>query len=278
MKFGCCLNMIARNADGIGYEHLGVLKESGYDYAELPLAEIMVLPDEAFLSLRQALIHSQIPCEACNNFFPGTLRLTGADTNWSGILQYVQQALLRAGILGARRVVFGSGKAKHVPPDFSMERGYEQVVNLLRAVSPIADASGITVVIEPLRKAECNLINTFQEGCNLAKDVNCKNIRVLVDFYHLTVEQESPDVLRQLGPQYLQHVHFANPTGRVYPASMDEAAYQPFFQALNDIGYNQRISCEAYTDNFQKYAPIARSLLNNICSDRKEFPCNTVKN
>lgn len=278
MRFGCCLNMVASNPDGTGREHLRTLKESGFDYAELPLAEMMALSDESFRALGEDLKRYAIACEVCNNFFPGTIRLTGPDADLTRVMPYVRQAMERAGSLGVKRVVFGSGKAKNVPDGFSMKRGYEQIVALLQAVSPIADAQGITIVIEPLRQAECNLINTFREGCCLARDVNCKNISVLVDFYHLTVEKESPAVLCELGPQFLQHVHFANPTGRVYPLHKDEADYLPFIHALHTAGYDQRISCEAYTNDFQKHAPLAQALMNTICHIRKEFPCNTVKN
>ena len=45
MKYGCCLNMIASKSDKTGIEHLRRLAMSGYDYVELPLAEIMDLSE-----------------------------------------------------------------------------------------------------------------------------------------------------------------------------------------------------------------------------------------
>ena len=98
------------------------------------------------------------------------------------ILGYVEKALKRAKALGVSNVVFGSGGAKNVPEGFPIEQGYEQIVTLLKRIAPVASGYGITIVIEPLRKAECNLINTFEEGCRLAKDVNDPAIRVLGRF------------------------------------------------------------------------------------------------
>ena len=48
MKFGCCINMIASGEDKIGAEHIGLIKQAGYDYLEMPLAEITQLSDSAF--------------------------------------------------------------------------------------------------------------------------------------------------------------------------------------------------------------------------------------
>ncbi len=133
------------------------------------------------------------------------------------------------------------------------------MVHLLKNVAPIARRHGVTIVIEPLRQAECNLINSFAEGVQLARDVDDSAVRVLVDFYHMTEEQEPVQHLLDDGAAFLRHVHFANPTGRVYPVSPEEADYRPFIQALKTIGYDLHVSCEAYAPNgFDRDAPVAR--------------------
>lgn len=250
MRFGCCLNMIASQPDGTGMEYIEQLAEIGYDYVELPLAEMMALSENDFENLKERIKKSGVNCEVCNNFFSKTIRLTGPDVNIDEILQYVESALKRASSLGVEYVIFGSGGAKNVPMGYPLEKGYQQVVFLLKQIAPIAKRNNITICIEPLRKEECNLINTFKEGCNLTKDVNDGNIRVLVDYYHMSVEQEPVENIRNEAAQYLRHVHFARHEGREYPKSINEDSYQPFIDALKGTGYNSRVSCEAYTDDF----------------------------
>ena len=259
MKFGCCLNMVATQSDGTGIEWIETLAECGYDYVEMPTAQMMALDDGQFAALKARIAAAGVPCETSNNFFPTTLRLTGPDVDMDAIMDYVRRALARAEQLGVQYMVFGSGPAKHVPDGFPMEEGYRQVVQLLKNVAPVAREHGVTIVIEPLRKPECNLINSFAEGVQLAKDVDDPNVRVLVDFYHLTEENEPVRHLLEDGRAFLRHVHFANPTGRVYPVSADEADYRPFIDALKEIGYDLHVSCEAYAPNgFAQDAPIAK--------------------
>lgn len=254
MRFGCCLNMVSREPDGTGIENIEKLKEAGFDYVELPLAELTRLSDPEREVIIGRLKSSGMNSEACNNMFPRTFRLTGPDVRMDEVLAYAEKALAIAGSIGAKYVVFGSGPAKMVPEGFPMDEGYRQVVRLLKLIDPIAGKNGIKIAIEPLRKAECNIINTFEEGIRLAEDVAGENIKVLVDYYHLTVENESPENVRNLGKEALVHVHMANPNGRIYPKSMSESDYRAFFDALRAIGYEGRVSCEAYSENFEEDA------------------------
>ena len=88
MRFGCCLNMIAKGPDGTGIEYIEALAKAGFDYAELPLAEMMALPDGQFQELVRRVAGSGVHCEACNNFFPKTERLTGESADLGKSLDY----------------------------------------------------------------------------------------------------------------------------------------------------------------------------------------------
>lgn len=249
MKFGCCLNMVSTQPDGTGIEWVETLAKAGFDYVELPAAQMAALDDDTFSALRDRVKAAGIPCETSNNFFPVTMHLTGPDVNMPAVLAYVESTLTRLEELGVQYLVFGSGPAKQVPDGWPLQEGYAQVVQLLKIIAPIAAKHRITIVIEPLRKAECNLINTFAEGVQLAKDVDDPSVLVLVDFYHLYVEKEPVQHLLDDGREFLRHVHFANPIGRVMPTVTDDVDYVPFVNALKEVGYDLHVSCEAYSVN-----------------------------
>ena len=103
MKFGYCVNMIAQDDHGIGYEQLPMLKRVGFDYVELPLAQIMTMGDRAFHTGPLAALDSTgLPCLACNNFFPASYHLTGPQVDADSILAYANAALDRAAVMGAK--------------------------------------------------------------------------------------------------------------------------------------------------------------------------------
>lgn len=265
MRIGCCSNMNASLPDGTGREFIERIKEVGFDYVELPLAQVSALSDKDFSSLVSQVENADIPVEACNNCFPTTLRLTGCNVDEMEVEGYVRKAFKKVSELGAGIVVFGSGPAKNIPDGFPRSRGYSQIVALLKRMSDEAGKYGITVVIEPLRKAECNVINTYMEGVELVRKADRPNVKVLVDFYHLSVEKENPEVLVDFN-SYLAHAHFANPAlgtekERSFPQSVDEWDYVPFFSCLKKAGYEGRISLEAYAKDFDVEASRALELM-----------------
>ncbi len=263
MKFGCCGNLVAKGPDKTGIEIVERIAAYGYDYIELPLAEMMDLSEGEFEELRQRVEASGISCQACNNLFPAGLRLTGPKADMKAISDYAGRALSRAERLGVDTVVFGSGTAKNVPDGFPYEQAYRQVAEITRMLAPLGEEHGITIVIEPIRKPECNIINTFAEGTALAREIDHPNIRVLADYYHMAWEKETLEALRLYGGRYLRHVHFANPNlgsaqglrmGRIYPKSISEWDYEEFMDVLKEIGYDGRISIEAGAEDFDSQA------------------------
>jgi len=248
MKFGVCVSMVATAMDPIGISFVDVMADIGFDYIELSLRDVVSLSDGVFSSLAAKLKRSGVPCEACNNFFPSEIKLTGPGIDLDRTLRYAANALDRAAQLGASIVVFGSSDARNVPDGFAASAARSQLTVLLGLLGLLAQQRGITIVIEPLNRRESNIINLAGDGLNLVREVNHANIQLLVDYYHLAAEQESPDVVLLAG-EAIRHVHLARPEGRTFPTEWTPA-YADFFARLTRIGYAGRCSIEAYTSDF----------------------------
>ncbi|MDR1636224.1 MAG: sugar phosphate isomerase/epimerase [Treponema sp.] len=222
----------------------------GFDYVELPLAQIMDLGQDEFNRLCDKLLSLGVKCRGNNNFFPPGLRLTGPQADEAGIGEYIEGALSRSRSLGVTKVVFGSGPARNIPPGFPPDEGKEQIIRLLRRGAQIAAKYGISIVIEPLNREESNIINSFEEGCRIAAGVSRENVKVLVDYYHLVKENEPLEHICQWGKDFLFHTHFAGDgSARKYPAAEGKEAYTRFMKALKDTGYDDTLSLEARDDD-----------------------------
>jgi sugar phosphate isomerase/epimerase len=233
---------------------------AGFDYVETNASRVAALSDEEFEKLAAQVARMKIPLAASMSFIPGAIKLTGPETDPAKQMSYVTGVLSRLKQLGVKIVVFGSGGARRVPEGFSRDDAFNQLVDFCRRIAPIARENGITIVVEPLRKQETNIINTAREGLALVRAVDRPEIRLLVDYYHLSEEGESADVIAEAGP-LLAHTHIANPAGRVFPLSPDESPYGGFFSNLCRIGYAGRLSIEASTKDFASEAPRSLALL-----------------
>lgn len=235
-------------------------KAAGFDYAELNTTEIAGLSDADFGQAVSTAASVGLPTPAANVFLPATLRVTGPDIRPDEQLSYVRKTFDRLQRLGVVIVVFGSGGARRVPEGFDQGTAFDQLVAFGRRIAPEARQRGITVAVEPLRREECNIINTAAEGLRLATAIGDPGFQLMIDFYHLASEHEDPDVVLR-ARDHIRHLHMANPQGRVFPREWSEFAYAPFFDRLRAIGYDARISVEASTRAIAVDGPPAIALL-----------------
>jgi len=241
--------MIAAGVDKTGIEIINQLETIGYDYIELPLAQLMELNDIQFKKIKEKIEHSNIKCEVCNCLFPEYLKLTGSNINTHKIQKYVKNAFTRAEELGVKYIVFGSGPAKMVPDGFPMEEAWDQLIFLSKFLDSIAKKHNIIVLVEALRRVECNIVNTIGEGFKLVKEVKGNNFSLVADYYHMSIERENPEILIKVA-EHIKHVHFARVEGRVFPKNIYEDSYLPFINVLKLINYCGRVSIEAYSSDF----------------------------
>lgn len=247
-RFGCCANMIATPTDPLGLENLPHISELGFDYVELSLRHLVVLGSSDRSDLERRLARAGIACEACNNFFPAEVRLTGPDADLAAARRYAENALAVASTLGAKVVVFGSSGARNVPAGFPIPAARRQLLDLLIALAPAAERHGVTIALEHLCRAESNILNTLAEARALADEVAHPNVRLLVDAYHARCENVPPGTVAELGSR-IAHAHVAEGRDRQFPSGGDPFLAE-FFRELRSAHYAGRISIEAFTRNF----------------------------
>jgi D-psicose/D-tagatose/L-ribulose 3-epimerase len=251
-----------------GLQGLATAQAAGFDYVEIGTGEIAALSDADFDAAVARVKEVGLPTPNAYLFLPGTIKLTGPQaTEPEQQMVYVRKALARLNRLGVKILCFGSGGARRVPEGFPKEDAFTQLVAFGKRIAPEARANGITVVIEPLRRQESNIINTAAEGLELVKAVNDPNFELLIDFYHLASENEDPAIILQ-ARDHIRHLHMANPRGRVFPLRWDEFDYAPFFTNLRTIGYAGRISIEASSKDIPTEGPQAIALLRRAFSDQ----------
>jgi sugar phosphate isomerase/epimerase len=224
MKFGICASL----------DHAAAAHAGGWDYLEITAAEL----------LRTSGQPSPLPVLATNVLVPGSLKITGPQVEWTKLRDHVRRVVEQGALAGVKIVVFGSGGARNVPPGFDREQAEQQIVEFCLTVSELAAAAGMTVVIEPLNRGECNIVNSVREAMEYVTLVKESNFRCLVDSYHLWQEGEPLDHVRPALPS-IAHVHVADQQGRVAPGQSKTADYGPLFGVLKGGGYDSTISVEA---------------------------------
>lgn len=215
-----------------------------FDYLEPGAAEIAEMDEPAFQSFRERVLASPIRCESFNSFVR-KLRVVGEDAHEAELRDYVRKTLERCRQLGGKVVVWGSAGSRNLEPGYPRERGWEQVKSFLHMAGEIAKPLGLVIAIEPLRKQESNIINNGAEALKLVEEVGHRNVKMIIDYYHLRVENEDPQIVWEARKEIV-HFHFANPNGRVWPKKPEEdPIYGRFFELVKKINFEGGISIEA---------------------------------
>jgi len=85
--------------------------------------------------------------------------------------------------------------------------------NLLQSVKHICDyavSKDVIVTIEPLNRYETTFLNTLEDTLDFIKKVKCKNLKVLLDTFHMNIEEDNLlDPIDEAG-EWLSHIHLAD--------------------------------------------------------------------
>jgi sugar phosphate isomerase/epimerase len=235
MRFGICTTI----------EKAPAARDAGWDYIEESVQGLLqgLEPDERW-SGRDRAKGLALPIRACNMLVPAALKITGPQVDREKLAAYMRNVLRRAEQLDIRTLVFGSGGARQVPDGFPRDDAAEQIGEFLRTSAAVAGEHGVTIVVEPLNRDECNIINSVGEAMKYVAVVGHPNLQCLVDSFHFWLEDEPLANLREAMPS-IAHVHVADKVGRTAPGESEQSDYRPFLRVLKDGGYDGLISVEA---------------------------------
>lgn len=265
MKFGVCL--------GVNSETIDMAEQIiklGYDYIETNVGYVVTMTDEEVDHVAKLQQEKGILTPCANLLFPGDMlkreiHLVGPkrDVTWEN--EYIKMLMPRCAKLGLKTLVFGSGKARSVQDGYDSDKAFEELVDLCRRLSVGAAPYGITIVIEPLQRKECNMITTVLEGLKLVQAVNRENVKLLADIFHVYANGESIDFPPEVYEK-LHHVHYANTFDRMSPSEITPELKE-FSERLKQGGYDRTISLEGDTNDRVGDSAQSLSVLKKLFKD-----------
>lgn len=236
------------------------------DYCELPVASLLMAAD--LEAVRERLDEAGCPALAANVFLPGALKVVGPEVDGARVDAYLAEAAGRLERLGIDRVVFGSGQARAIPDGFDRARALDQLEAFVRRAAARLAEHGVTVAIEPLRRAESNVLNSVREAAGFVRERGLAPARVLADLYHMREEGEDLDALDECA-DLLAHAHLAGRERRP-PAEGDDDV-GAFLARLEAVGYGGACSIECRWDDFATQAPASLAYLRALGARRRSI-------
>ena len=218
------------------FVNLPEVAELGFDYVEIPLDALAALPEGDFQAFVDYAEGRGIRVGACSRMLPEDLPITGANVNATALHGYLKHAFSRAQRLGVKVVALDGAASRAVPADGDFPFAWRQLGNFLRLAQGHARDCGLTIALEPLRKADCSLLNLVSEATLIAGLLQLSNVAVAAHWGHMAMASEPLSSLRRAAP-LLRHVYAENALTRDLPRPGDGEDYARLVETLADIGY-----------------------------------------
>jgi len=132
------------------------------------------------------------------------------------------------------------------PTTVSEQQAEEWMVEALKVCTRKALEAGVRIALEPINRYETSLINSTAQGLDLIEEVGAANLGLLLDTFHMNIEEPSiEESIKQCGDRIF-HFHVAD-SNRWYPGA-GHIDFESVLTTLYRTGYAGFVSGEFMPD------------------------------
>ena len=228
------------------------IKMMGYDAVEIPVEDPTLIDVQ---KVKEALADNDLMPIICGAFGPSRDFTHEDPTFHQNSFDYVKACFEITAELGAIFVAgpmySAVGKARLVSPEQKKVEWDRAVTNLYQ-VCKMAESQGLEIALEPLNRFETDLINTAEDLMRLIDDINHPAAKVLLDAFHMNIEEPDIEKAIQSVGDKLIHVQVSE-NYRGTPGT-GQTRWDAYKRGLEAIGYTGTVSIESFTPEIKELA------------------------
>jgi sugar phosphate isomerase/epimerase len=120
----------------------------------------------------------------------------------------------------------------------------------------------VNLLLEPINHKVSNFILTTEQGVQFIKELNKTNIRLMLDYIHMAIENEDFENSIKVSEGYFDHIHVCDSDRK--PLGLGGYNIKHFADLVVDTGYDGYVSIEAFdTNEYESYIKNSLSILQN---------------
>jgi D-psicose/D-tagatose/L-ribulose 3-epimerase len=141
-------------------------------------------------------------------------------------------------------MVFGSPGQRKTTGGATREEATRRYVDGLASVAPQALARGVTILVEPLPKGQCDVVRTLEEAAGIVKEIGSPAIQTMFDSHNAVDEVEPHATLVDRYFDVIRHVHVNEMDGGY--CGTGDYDFRPVLGLLRRRNYKGWVSLEAF--------------------------------
>ena len=135
--------------------------------------------------------------------------------------------------------ILGGGLYSYWPLDPTLpmdkEKDLERAVRNMKPFAKMAEDNGVVLGMEVLNRYEGYMMNTCAEGLDFIRRVDSPSCKVMLDTFHMNIEEDNMAAAIRLAGKDLCHLHLGEQNRQV--PGKGSMPWQEIGQALRDINY-----------------------------------------
>lgn len=249
-------------------------KKWGFDGVEIAIEDVSHVTPSL---IRKALDDNGLQCSSSCAALGEGRDLRGSVKDQNTALDYLKSMLDIMPELGAP-VLIGPlyscvGRAEFVETE-ERKAQWETVVGHFRTLSDRAEKLGVKMAIEPLNRYETDFINTVDQALKMIEDVGSDALTVLLDSYHMNIEEKDPAKAILKAGSKIGHFHACG-SDRGTPGG-DQINWTNIHAALEKVNYSGSIVIESFTTDVKVIAKAA-SIWRDFEPSQEDIAINGLK-
>lgn len=268
-KLGIFMNFWEKNWDADHAKYIDKVAKIGFDILEFQAQPLLEMTDDHIRELRKWADAAGIRLTYSLGLDPHYDVSSLDESIRQGGVKYLQN-IIRKMAVGGGDLLSGVSYAGWGTPDGILdtkEPYLEQSVKSMKEIIRVAEDCGVTYCVEAVNRFETCIINTAAEALDYVARVDSPNIGVLLDTYHMNIEEKSfADAIRLVGADRLKSFHTGE-NNRTAPGR-GHLPWDEIFGTLSEIGYKGPIVSEPFVmqgGEVGRDIHVFRDLVDNPC-------------
>ena len=246
MKFGTYFAYWEREWDADYAAYCKKVAGLGFDILEVAAGGLVEKSDKELLDIKNAAIDNGIELTACIGLPPQFNTASEDESIRTAGVEYLKRIMdamykVDSKILGG--IIYAYWPCDYSKP-VNKQQAWDAAVRSMREVADAGKDLGVTIVMETVNRFEQYIINCASEAVDFIKEVGKDNAKVMLDCFHMNIEEDFlGDAIRNTG-DYLGHFHIGEANRKV--PGKGHMPWAEMGQALRDINYQGAVVMEPF--------------------------------
>jgi sugar phosphate isomerase/epimerase len=243
MKLACNIRLVPGETYA---EKCALIASYGFEGVELRFLEEDTLPEKVD-ELENALAHANLRPASIVTINPGFMVPLDSKENLAIKIASAKAAMDLSARFGVGAFVTPEYRAQTPLPLWNGPRRWTQpeeelLYSLMSETAIYAEKVNGFALLEPINRYETHFYYSIQDVMTLIDKVGSRRLKIVIDFFHMNLEE--PNIAESIchGAGYIAHVQLGD-SNRLLPGR-GHTDFVSGFRALNQIGYDRFLALE----------------------------------